>query len=608
MNVLVEKEYLEAIADAIRHRYGDEQTYTPAEMAPAILKIPNGFVDLQISSIVVTQPPNKVVYNSGDTFDPTGMIITAHYISEGIEVGTAEVSEYTVSPTQLTDGITEVVISYTENEITKTTKLSITVNKVLVDYIFTPPTKINYVYGDQLDFSGLKVEQVFSDGSTEDITSEVRISPKNQSYIHEIGTVSVMVDYGEIGLAGFKRWFFDIKVSKKTLPIPTQRDEENVFMYTGSSHGTILNEYQNSYPSNIVITGDRTAKDTGEYSFTMVPAANYMWEDGTEIPYTFYYSIIKTYSLLTVSNTTIVLNADNPSATLVLGGRGDGTIDTKYDTSAISVSIDGNNMTITKLSDAEAGDYTLTIQRLEGRNYTQSDSIDISITISAAEAWKWGNSGIQADKYAADQTWFDSLSENLATMTPSQRSELVGNGKVVDINGGLDFTVIGNGGTQTITSGVRVVGSDIDGEGTLTFSVEWVPNNAMLSSSGYETQLRTVCDDFYDNLPDWFKAHIVPVIKSRPNYPDQEWHVWPVSAEELGLTPAAGYEVGGDAYPYFTTNQTRKVYNGAGVNQKGYVLRNINGSSGPYITSSGTMSNGSPSSGQRFVRFMFAFK
>ena len=49
---------------------------------------------------------------------------------------------YTVSPQVLTDGVTEVTITYTEGRITKTASVPVTVKKVLVSIAITAnPTK-----------------------------------------------------------------------------------------------------------------------------------------------------------------------------------------------------------------------------------------------------------------------------------------------------------------------------------------------------------------------------------------------------------------------------------------------------------------------------------
>lgn len=70
--------------------------------------------------IEVTTEPTKVQYTEGETFDPTGMVVTATYSDETTE----EVTDYTYEPTEaLTTEDTEVTITYED----KTTTQAITV-------------------------------------------------------------------------------------------------------------------------------------------------------------------------------------------------------------------------------------------------------------------------------------------------------------------------------------------------------------------------------------------------------------------------------------------------------------------------------------------------
>ena len=55
---------------------------------------------LKLETLAITKQPNKTVYKSGESFDPTGMVVTAGY-GYGL---TSDVTGYTVSPQVLTDG------------------------------------------------------------------------------------------------------------------------------------------------------------------------------------------------------------------------------------------------------------------------------------------------------------------------------------------------------------------------------------------------------------------------------------------------------------------------------------------------------------------------
>lgn len=122
-------------------------------------------------SIAITTPPTKTAYTAGETFDRTGMVVTATY-SDGT---TAPVTGYTVSPSgALTTSDTAVTISYTAGTVTRTATQTITVTPAAVTLvsiaITTPPTKTTYTAGESFARAGMVVTASYSDGSTAPVT------------------------------------------------------------------------------------------------------------------------------------------------------------------------------------------------------------------------------------------------------------------------------------------------------------------------------------------------------------------------------------------------------------------------------------------------------
>lgn len=78
-----------------------------------------------LSSIAITTPPSKTAYTDGETFDTTGMVVTASYSDSSTEVVTDDCT-FTPSEALSTDD-TEVTISYTYDGVTKTATQAITV-------------------------------------------------------------------------------------------------------------------------------------------------------------------------------------------------------------------------------------------------------------------------------------------------------------------------------------------------------------------------------------------------------------------------------------------------------------------------------------------------
>ena len=80
----------------------------------------------RLESIAVTTHPTKTTYEYGDTFSSSGMVVTATY-SDGAR---ANVTGYTTSPSTMSKvGKQTVTVSYTERGVTKTTTLTVTVER-----------------------------------------------------------------------------------------------------------------------------------------------------------------------------------------------------------------------------------------------------------------------------------------------------------------------------------------------------------------------------------------------------------------------------------------------------------------------------------------------
>lgn len=143
---------------------------------------------LKLESLVVSKAPTKTVYKSGESFNPTGMVVTAGY---GYGINTA-VTGYTVSPSVLTDGVTEVTVTYTEGRVTKTATTSVTVEKVLVSIAVTsPPTKTTYRYLEKFDPAGMVVTATFSDGSTAAVTGTPTPLPRSPRWGRRTSTWAI---------------------------------------------------------------------------------------------------------------------------------------------------------------------------------------------------------------------------------------------------------------------------------------------------------------------------------------------------------------------------------------------------------------------------------
>ena len=86
---------------------------------------PTGGGGISLVGIDVTTAPAKTAYHPGESFDPSGMVVTATY-SNG---STAAVGGYSVSPATLSMGTSAVIVSYSEGGVTRTDTTPVTVTK-----------------------------------------------------------------------------------------------------------------------------------------------------------------------------------------------------------------------------------------------------------------------------------------------------------------------------------------------------------------------------------------------------------------------------------------------------------------------------------------------
>lgn len=134
-------------------------------------------VDKELDRIEITTNPDKMEYEVGETFDKTGMVVTAIYSDASQET----ITEYTYSPTgSLTVNDNKIVITYQG----KTATLRITVKeappaeKTLQKIeITSQPNKLTYNEGEKFDPTGMIVKGIYSDNS-DIILSNYDYSPK----------------------------------------------------------------------------------------------------------------------------------------------------------------------------------------------------------------------------------------------------------------------------------------------------------------------------------------------------------------------------------------------------------------------------------------------
>ncbi len=122
-----------------------------------------------VASVAISKRPAKVVYDEGDTFDPSGMELSVRY--EGEDTAAEIVTEgFTVDKTgPLAPDDTKVTVTYGG----KTAVLNITVNANTATLEITQlPDKLDYTTDSDIDLTGISVKASYSSGKTETLGAD----------------------------------------------------------------------------------------------------------------------------------------------------------------------------------------------------------------------------------------------------------------------------------------------------------------------------------------------------------------------------------------------------------------------------------------------------
>ncbi|MCB7388694.1 bacterial Ig-like domain-containing protein, partial [Bariatricus massiliensis] len=173
-----------------------------------------------LTSIKITGDAKKD-YKEGESFDPTGLTVTAVYDNGDEEV--IDLADCTIAPDPLTEADTKVTISYTEDGETKSADYEgLTVTKeeapeeprILTSIKITGDAKKDYKEGESFDPTGLTVTAVYDNGDEEVIDlADCTIAPDPLTEADTKVTISYTED-GETKSADYE----GLTVTKEEAP------------------------------------------------------------------------------------------------------------------------------------------------------------------------------------------------------------------------------------------------------------------------------------------------------------------------------------------------------------------------------------------------------
>ena len=406
------------------------------------------------------------------------MVVEASYYIGTAEIATTEVTGYTITPTVLTDGVTEVVVTYSEGGVTCSASQPVTVKHGLTGIrITTMPAKVEYEYQDTLVIDGIVVTADYSDGTSAEAVGYT-YSPTS---LNTVGTQAIEVSYTEDGIT--RATSFDVIVNRKSIAEPTWKSN---LTYNGQPQSVTGTDYWNNYNTTyMTIGGTISATGAGSNYATFTLTSNYRWSDGSTEPLDVEWTINKAAGSLSVSPTTLAVTASELSQSATITKSGNGTISySPTSITGLTISQTGNTLTITGDGSTTVTATSITISVEEDDNYTAPTPVVLTVS---ATYWEWGD-----ETAAGDEAWWAGLKTWAAKATASERAECVGKTKKMN----LSTAVLG---ANAVT--MLCIGADQDGTGTLAFQTQGtLPMVLAFSSSNavwIGSAARTQCDAFY---------------------------------------------------------------------------------------------------------------
>lgn len=253
--------------------------------------------------------------------------------------------------------------------------------------IITPPDKTQYRPGQTFDPAGMTVRATYSNGATA-VATGWTYSPSGA--LTE-GTESVTILYTEGGVTAQAQQA--VTVQKANITVPTQSGS---LTYNGGPQSPTWTGYDTA---EMTIGGVTSGTNAGSYNaqFSLKDTVGTQWADGTTGDKTVAWSIQKAAGSLSLSPTSMTLDADNPSKAITVTRSGTGAISAQSsDPDVASVSVSGNKITVTG---HENGDVTVTVNVAADSNYNAPAAKTCSVTVSFAQIY-----GVQWDG-TASTTW-----------------------------------------------------------------------------------------------------------------------------------------------------------------------------------------------------------
>ena len=224
----------------------------------------------RLTKIEITAQPTKKVYEYGDSFQSTGMVVKATY-SDG---ATANVTGYSCSPATLnTVGTQTITVSYTENGVTKTATTSVTVNRKTISAVPSQSGTLTYTGSSQSpSWNNYSTTQLTIGGTTSGTNAgsyTATFTPKSNYRWSDGSTTPKSVSWSIGKAAG------SLSISPTSMTLDTTTKSKTITV-TRSGNGTISAVSSNTAAATVSVSGNTvtvTGKANGSATITISVAA-----------------------------------------------------------------------------------------------------------------------------------------------------------------------------------------------------------------------------------------------------------------------------------------------------------------------------------------------
>ena len=201
---------------------------------------------VELVSVAVKTMPNKTKYYVGDTFDQTGLTLTATYNNGKTETVATGITCTGFS----SDAAGSKTITATYGGKSTTFNVDIEAVKLVSIAVKTNPTKVSYYQGESLDSKGLTLTGTYNNGKTETIATGFTCSALDSS---SAGTKTITVTY-----QGLTTTFNVTVVAVNLVSVAVKTMPNKVSYFTGESFdqtGLTLTATYNNGNTETISTG-----------------------------------------------------------------------------------------------------------------------------------------------------------------------------------------------------------------------------------------------------------------------------------------------------------------------------------------------------------------